>query len=67
MKVNASICAITGMLCHHASTRAEPLLSRKNIDLLKALTKELKLPGAEILFYHPDKEPKMYLTVITPN
>lgn len=37
MKVNASKCAITGMLYHHASTRAETLLSRKNVEILKEL------------------------------
>jgi len=67
MKVNASKCAITGMLYRHASTRTEPLLSKKNIELLKALTKEVKIQGAEIPFYHPDKEPYRYLGVlITP-
>ena len=67
MKVNASKCAITGMLYQHASIRAEPLLSRKNIELLKALTKEVKIQGAEIPFHHPDKEPYRYLGVlITP-
>ena len=67
MKVCAPKCAITGMLYHHASTRAEPLLSRKNIGLLKALTQEVKIQGAEFPVYHPDKEPHKYLGVsITP-
>ena len=54
MKVNASKCAITGMLYQHASRRAEPLLSSKNIELLKVLTKEVKIQGAEIPFHHPE-------------
>lgn len=43
------------------------MLSSKSIELLRALTKEVKIQGAEIPFYHPDKEPYKYLGVlITP-